>query len=185
MTGTARLFGKLPAHGDFVSRGWRADEREALDAWLSTSLADARTMHGAAFEERFDSAPPWRCVLDVVEGGLSGALAASQDAVGRRFPVFVAVTGTAAAAVAEACEGLLYDAIAGGWTADALVEQADMLMVAREPAERSCRWWTLGGEEFAPGERSAAYPADLIPAMLTPAISTPAISPPDMPTVAS
>jgi len=171
VTGPVRLFGKLPAHGDFVSRCWRADERDAIDAWLSASLADARTVHGAAFEERFDSAPPWRCGLDLAEGGMSGALAASQDSVGRRFPIFVAVTGAADAAVAEACEGLLYDAIAGGWTADALVERAERLSVARGMAARSCRWWTLGGEGFAPGERTAAYPADLIAAMLTPGTS--------------
>ncbi|SFO46644.1 type VI secretion system-associated protein TagF [Sphingomonas sp. OK281] len=164
------LFGKLPAHGDFVSRGWNADERDALDTWLSTSLADARSVHGPAFQTRFDSAPPWRCVIDAAEGGISGALAASQDAVGRRFPIFIVVTGAADAAAAEACERLLYDAIGGGWTADALVAQAKMLILSQSPTDRSNRWWTEGGEGFASSERLDAYPAELIPKMLTPAI---------------
>ena len=86
--------------------------------------------------------------------------------------MFVAVAGSADAAIADACEGLLYDAIAGGWTADALVAQVETLIVAQEPGDRSCRWWTVGGEGFAPGERRAAYPADLIPAMLTPAVAS-------------
>ena len=165
----ARLFGKLPAHGDFVSRGLNTDERDALDAWLSASLAQAQHVHGSAFETRFDGAPPWRCVLYDGEGCMSGALAASQDAVGRRFPVLVVVTGTADEAVAKACEGLLYNAIAGGWTVDALVEQAEKLAASMMPSDRSCRWWTEGGEGYAASERSAADPADLIPAILTPA----------------
>lgn len=101
---------------------------------------------------------------------MSGALAASQDAVGRRFPVLVVVTGTADEAVAEACEGLLYNAIAGGWTVDALVEQAEKLAASTMASDLSYRWWTEGGEGYAASERYAAYPADVIPAMLTPAM---------------
>ena len=56
----AFLFGKMPSHGDFVARGLAAEERDSLDAWLSAELADARAALGERFEERFDSAPPWR-----------------------------------------------------------------------------------------------------------------------------
>ena len=45
------LFGKLPAHGDFVARGIDAAGRAELDDWLSASLADARAALGEAFAE--------------------------------------------------------------------------------------------------------------------------------------
>ena len=57
---TAMVFGKLPAHGDFVARGIAPDVQAEIDSWLAQEMARARTVHGAAFERLFDHAPVWR-----------------------------------------------------------------------------------------------------------------------------
>jgi type VI secretion system ImpM family protein len=155
--GGAVIFGKLPAHGDFVARGLAAWQRERLDQWLSASLADARDQLGDAFAERFDTAPPWRCV-----GARAGAIAPSQDGAGRRFPLLL-MAGSGRAG-AQACEALLYDAIGGGWDADRVLAEAERI-VAEEPAGATT-WETDGGEGFAPATLPGEHPAGLVAAML-------------------
>lgn len=165
----AFLFGKLPSHGDFVARGLSADERDSLDQWLSTELAEARAALADSFEDRFDSAPPWRFAWDGEEW-TAGACASSVDSVGRRFPLLVARTGLGTMSVepaAEACEQAIYDAFEQGWTADELAAA----VAALEPTADSegmpvAGWWTLGSEEFEPHTLAGIRPAGLIAAML-------------------
>jgi len=111
---SALVFGKLPAHGDFVARGLTADRRTALDGWLSAAMVSARAAY-PDFDDRFDRATPWRAVGTRV----AGAIAPSQDGVGRRFPLLLLARDDAAA-----CEDLLYAAIGGGWTVDRLAQEA-------------------------------------------------------------
>ena len=154
----AALFGKLPAHGDFVSRGLAAAERDPLDAWLSASLADARRRCGEAFDVLFDSAPAWR----FAEGGRVGAVAASMDKAGRRFPLWLAV----GSADAGDCEDLLYRALAQGWDADRLLARAAAL-----PAEPGSPlregWWIEDAAGALVAQSPHPRPADLLHAMLT------------------
>ena len=141
------VFGKLPAHGDFVCRGLRAEERDALDAWLSAAMVTARAAWGEAFADRYDQALPLRC-----DGsGVSGALAASQDGVGRRYPL-LALSG---AGEGERSEALLYEAIAEAWTADRL---ADALTPPSGAVER----WLRDDGPIVLGQA----PADLLVEML-------------------
>lgn len=144
---TALVFGKLPAHGDFVARGVTAERRETLDAWLSASLVGARDLYGAEFDERFDRAAPWLCEGDRV----AGAITPSQDSAGRRFPLLLLCEGSDAAR----CEELLYAAIGEGWTIDRLATEA-----GPAPNGSVSRWWN--------GDRTKAddLPADLLTAML-------------------
>lgn len=172
----AILYGKLPAHGDFVTRGLSHAERDRLDGWLAASMAAASARAGDAFEERYDSAPPWRFVTGAADTGCAGALVPSMDGVGRRFPLLLGVIGAGAAGerAAEGCEDLLYRAIGEGWDADRLAGAAAALPLdAQAPLARDAapapRWWTLGGDEFAPAELGGAWPADLVTAMLAPA----------------
>lgn len=146
---TALLFGKLPAHGDFVARGLGAEARERLDAWLSASLADARETLGDGFADRFDAALPWRCTGP----GVAGAIAASQDAAGRRFPVLLLCADDEGAA--ERCEALLYAAIGERWPADRLADAAGDAP-GGEPAV-----WYGGSDRY-----ESAAPPDLVSAML-------------------
>lgn len=147
---SALVFGKLPAHGDFVVRGVKAATRTTLDDWLSASLADAREALGEAFAERFDHALPWRCTGP----GVVGAIAASQDAVGRRFPVLL-LAGDSGNGTAH-CEDLLYRAIGEGWDADTLAAAGGDL-----PEGDVDSWFGRDGSR-----RDGARPADLIMAML-------------------
>lgn len=150
---SAMLFGKLPAHGDFIARGVGAGERDTLDAWLSDSMADAAAYY-EDFEARYDAAPPWRHAGPA--GG--GAICASVDAAGRRFPLLLL------GGEGEACEGLLYRALSEGWDADRLYAEAGALPPPT-PAD-SAHWWTEGSDPFPPARREGERPPALIAAML-------------------
>ncbi|WP_315760678.1 type VI secretion system-associated protein TagF [Sphingomonas sp. Y38-1Y] len=152
MTGSVSLFGKLPTHGDFVARGLSAGDRDALDAWLSGSMAEAAALY-EDFDARYDAAPPWRHAGPA--GG--GAICASVDAAGRRFPLVL--LGPAG----EACEALLYRALGEAWDADRLHVEAGGL--AASPSDVAL-WWTEGSDPFPPARREGERPPALIAAML-------------------
>ncbi len=162
------MFGKMPAHGDFIARGLAADERDALDLYLSGELAAARETLGDGFEERFDSAPPWRFAWRG-ETWTAGALASSVDSVGRRFPLLVGRTELepqAVASAAEACEQAIYDAFEQSLTADELAAAVDALETEDSEGPPSEGWWTLGGEGFDEMSVAGARPAGLLTTML-------------------
>ena len=131
---SAFLFGKLPAHGDFVCRGLGPAAQEAWDACASDLLARLRELHGEAFDEVHQSVPPWRFLLG--PGGFgedwrAGAIAPSIDSVGRRFVLVVGVQGLSPAracgfglAAAQGAEEIIYAALGAGWSADAVAEAA-------------------------------------------------------------
>jgi type VI secretion system ImpM family protein len=82
------LFGKLPAHGDFVCRGLSPDERAAWDLWCSAELSAAREQLGARFNEAHLTTLPWRFVLAPAKQGsawMAGCMTPSCDKVGRPF----------------------------------------------------------------------------------------------------
>ncbi len=173
----AILFGKLPSHGDFVARGLAAEPRAAWDAWASDGLLRARERLGERFEEQHDAAPPWRFIGGpgvFGPGWRAGAIAPSIDSAGRRFVILLAAADlspgqadAAGEAIAETMEGLIYDAIASGWDADALIDAAGAAVpVVEAPTGRApyARWWTLGGPEHPPRtiDGQAADVADLI-----------------------
>jgi type VI secretion system protein ImpM len=162
----AILFGKLSSHGDFVTRGLEADRELAWDTWLSGALREANQRLGDGFAAAHDAAPPWRFVSGpgrLGAGWRAGALAASIDAVGRRFFFLLAIDGLAdreAAArgewIAETMEDLIYRAFEAGWTSDSVIDAARGAMKesatvasdsVRPPHER---WWTWGGPQAAP-----------------------------------
>lgn len=151
----AVLFGKLPAHGDFVARGmddaWQAD----LDVAISRAMQRAMDRYDREFEERFLAAPPWRCAIAHGGAYLGGALAPSLDQAGRLFPVFLAQRADSLATardLAAGCEELLFAAIPGQWAADRLWQEAGAIATqtgteAVEPLP-SPGWWLDGGESL-------------------------------------
>ncbi|HEU0044795.1 type VI secretion system-associated protein TagF [Sphingomonas sp.] len=169
---SAQVFGKLPAHGDFIARGIAPDAREALDQWLAASLADARAAFGDAFDAHYEQAPPWRFAWAEGARWTAGAMALSVDAVGRRYPILVALDGLPGEAVegaADAAENLLYDALEGGWDADRLHAAATGITVkGGEVWQGGDGWWTLGGERFPETGLVGARPDRLMTTMLTP-----------------
>lgn len=145
----AIVFGKLPAHGDFVARGVSGQVRAALDDWLSASFAQAQAVYGDTFTDRFDQAQPWRCSGD----GVVGAIAASQDGAGRRFPLLVLARGEQS--LADMAEDHLYAAITEGWDADRLAQVAGTAPVG--PVDR---WYR------ADRSLTGAMPLELLREML-------------------
>lgn len=91
--GAPGWFGKLPGMGDFASRRLPEDFRSAWDRWLQFGLLDLRANHND-WTERYLQAPLWCFVLGrgaVDERFWLGAMMPSVDAVGRYFPLTVAV----------------------------------------------------------------------------------------------
>jgi type VI secretion system protein ImpM len=88
----AGYFGKAPTHGDFVAKRIDFPAREALDAWLRSSIDASRAELGAEWLPAFLSAPVWRFYLaENVAGSspLAGTMIPSVDKVGRYFPFIV------------------------------------------------------------------------------------------------
>ncbi len=156
------LFGKLPRHGDFVSRGLDDAARTRLDLWLSEAIEEARSRLGPSFEPAHDGAPVWRFMSGRLEWGApwtAGALAPSMDSAGRRFFIVVGAQGISDAdvssvgpQVAQAAEDLIYAAFAGLWGADDLLEATarQMAGIPREdsPAAEQIgeAWWVVDAD---------------------------------------
>lgn len=87
------LYGKVPAHGDFVRRGLPSSFVGPWDAWLQQGMAAAREALGPRWPAAWDEAPPWRFALPAGACGpdaVAGVMLPSEDMVGRRFPVTLA-----------------------------------------------------------------------------------------------
>lgn len=166
----AILFGKLPAHGDFVARGLSTREQSLWDRGLSRALGSARDHWGETFEDRYSRAPPWRYLLRENETWLAGALAPSLDRAGRLFPIMVGVRGympDEGPGFAAGCEDLLYQAIAANWDADALQGRATRLQALAAGAPVDEGWWLDGAAALPdpPAALPGFLPADLLIAM--------------------
>jgi len=74
------LFGKLPAHGDFISRGLTGPMRKSLDQWITHNIGQETLPDGGLCKE-------------LTLGGMTvvAVILPSHDKAGRIFPI-VAVT---------------------------------------------------------------------------------------------
>lgn len=134
------VFGKLPAHGDFVRRGDPALARR-LDAWLTAEVERLAGSLGEALDSRLEALPVWAFTLP---DGLAGALAASHDRVGRVFPLAACAAGGRGAA--EEAATLLVRARDEVLDADALAAAlAGLAGPVDDPAPDTtpdgARWW--------------------------------------------
>ncbi len=99
-TNDVGLFGKLPAHGDFIYRDLPSHFINAWDAWLQGYIASSQQHLGEAWLDIYLTSPIWRFAMsDGVVDGLSwaGIMLPSVDRVGRYFP-FSIVTKVPASA---------------------------------------------------------------------------------------
>jgi len=152
MTG---LFGKLPAHGDFVRRGLPTSFCEPWDAWLQRGLDAARTALGeVGWAATWDAAPAWRFVLPPGACGpdaAAGVMLPSADSVGRRFPLTLACVrpnGAAAtiwpAAWFATLEGVARAGRDQGLDADSLATLLNAPPAANPAEAPEPGWWTAG-----------------------------------------
>lgn len=184
--GAVFLFGKLPAHGDFVARGLSESARQAWDDWASSAMEQLR-LASDDFEAAHEASPPWRFIAGhsrIGDGWRCGALAASVDGAGRRFVVVAGIDNwrphEAAALgmlMAEATETLLYRALSEGLTADETVQElTDELGVISDQQEAadalaaqpagSGVWWSASSGLDA--RLAADPPTDLFAAACAP-----------------
>ena len=89
------VYGKHPAKGDFVEHGVPAGLKPQLESWLDQVLAEARHGLGENWESVWRDARPIRFWLGGAIWGerVCGALMASVDRVGRRFPLVIFAFG--------------------------------------------------------------------------------------------
>lgn len=174
MTGSvAGLWGKMPAHGDFVRRGWGDDVTNALDAWASPTLARWRTTLGEeAFADAMRTAPLWHGVLPADVAGpeaLRVVLTPSVDRVGRLFLLALGVVGAAAQTAppsADVLESIAYAAVAGELDADGVV--AAIAAAPAGPALSGGGWWADRLGLGAPTIPAGQLDPELLDRMLTP-----------------
>ena len=171
-TAIAGLYGKLPAHGDFVRRALPKSFVDPWDAWLQAGIEASRAALGEAWDDAWREGPPWRFALPAGACGpdaVAGVMVPSEDSVGRRFPLTLAAIASSVtddAWYAE-LERIAVAGRAGETDADAVVaampappaapvidEVMAILSGADAPPdavedgfpERPAHgWWTLGG----------------------------------------
>ncbi|MBL9009713.1 MAG: type VI secretion system-associated protein TagF [Alphaproteobacteria bacterium] len=86
----AFVFGKMPAHGDFVSRGLDDETIEAGDAAVAAAVDLAALRWDFEWDDIYVETPVWRFLASPGALGrdwLAGVFMASVDAVGRQFPM--------------------------------------------------------------------------------------------------
>jgi type VI secretion system protein ImpM len=83
-------FGKIPALGDFVTRGLPTTFIETFDNWLQRGLFMSRETLGERWLAAYQAAPAWRFCLQsgvVDSSAWCGLMLPSFDRVGRPFPL--------------------------------------------------------------------------------------------------
>lgn len=135
---TVGLYGKLPAHGDFVERGWCPATIAALDHWITEGIAAvAAGLDHDALAAQMTAAPLWYAYAPPGWAGpnaLHFVLSPSIDRAGRYFLLLCGVEGNVDAvwalashqsSFAEAAAATVYDALGGGLDADAIIAKLE------------------------------------------------------------
>ncbi|MFD1951495.1 type VI secretion system-associated protein TagF [Sphingomonas arantia] len=120
------LFGKLPAFGDFVSRGLSVSMRSWWDRWCSEAVLDARVRLGDDFEARCLATAPRRFLVAPLadcDPWQAGCLHASSDRSGRVFPF---VLGVAASERIDATDAVLFGERLASCAERAFAPQVDL-----------------------------------------------------------
>lgn len=147
------LFGKLPGHGDFISRGFDSGRSENIDRWLSNWLALGRADAQQAFDGLYLEAAPWLWA----GSGTSAVLMPSADAVGRRYPLLaLCLVGTRLQHIYD----VLVEAVAAAWTCDTLHEalaEIEQRPVPDDVRDQERGWFLPeGAERYLPSPSAAA-----------------------------
>lgn len=87
------FFGKLPSHGDFVSRHLPRSFTDPWDSWLQSVIANSREQLTEGWLDIYLTSPIWRFALSnglCGETPWTGVVMPSVDRVGRYFPLTLA-----------------------------------------------------------------------------------------------
>ena len=86
---TIGIYGKLPAHGDFIDRRLSHEFRATWDTWLRRCIAVSREQLGEHWLSTYLTSPAWRfCFTSgVIDKHVwAGVMIPSVDSIGRYFP---------------------------------------------------------------------------------------------------
>lgn len=86
------LFGKLPAHGDFIHRTLPADFVSAWDEWLQHYIAGSQEQIGEQWLDFYLTSPIWRFMISegcIDSNSWVGVMLPSVDKIGRYFPISI------------------------------------------------------------------------------------------------
>jgi type VI secretion system protein ImpM len=146
------LAGKLPAHGDFVRRGGPVAALLTLDRWLDSALTSYPSP-----DEAIDRLDGWRFAVMLDERAVIGAIVASHDSVGRRFPLVAILSGSppcraAADCWAAAAIATMADARDAGTRADDLCAALDAISRPNAGLDSvASGWWRGDGAPILAG----------------------------------
>ena len=165
------LYGKLPAHGDFLHRNLPTRTINNLDAWLQSWVGGARERLGEHWLEHYLTAPVWRFALSagaLDHNAWAGVALPSVDRVGRYFPLALLAPlaeGASPAAFAagggkwyERVEQAALRALEGSITVEQMLESAGAPPPAPPPAPRRAAA-EPGVVLHSPGPAALAVPA--------------------------
>lgn len=137
------LYGKIPAHGDFISRGLQREQISEIDNWLTAWFERAKTDWGQSFEDNYRASQPW-----IFSGEhIAAILMPSFDRVERLFPLFVCV---GAGARAQRLYDAAFSAIAEPQTVELLFE--DLKTIKCDAETTDAKGW------FLPDAKEVAMP---------------------------
>jgi type VI secretion system protein ImpM len=91
----AGFFGKIPSHGDFITRDLPRSFLDVWDAWLQSCIAQSKAQLGDGWLDVYLTSPIWRFGLMPGLCGpqiTAGILMPSVDRVGRYFPLTIATS---------------------------------------------------------------------------------------------
>ena len=90
----AGYFGKMPARGDFLSQGLPRDFTDPWDDWVQVALEESQNRFSDQWLDIYLTSPVWHFAIAPAICGSetwAGVLMPSVDAVGRYFPLTIAV----------------------------------------------------------------------------------------------
>lgn len=136
------LFGKLPAFGDFLSRGLAEQELEAWDRRCTATLRATSARMGDAFARTLEAVPPRGFLLEPGGGERlwqAGCAAFSCDRVGRPFLFVLGFAGgrllrDEGESIAASLEPCLYDAFLHRRDPASILDAAVDALVERDQA---------------------------------------------------
>jgi type VI secretion system protein ImpM len=91
----AGFFGKIPSHGDFITRDLPRSFLDGWDSWLQACIAQSKAQLGDGWLDVYLTSPIWRFALMPGVCGsqaAAGVLMPSVDRVGRYFPLTIATS---------------------------------------------------------------------------------------------
>ncbi len=156
MPGAACCHGKLPALGDFVTRGLGGGALERWDGWLQQLVSASRAGLGPDWQAAWLRMPAWHFALaaSVLAGEpFAGVLIPSVDKVGRSYPFSVLSPvrpgGVPSADWQAGAEALALDALEGRLDASLLRQRLDQIGCPSDeavpadlvPPGGSVFWW--------------------------------------------